>query len=582
MNTQSKIIPCPPEDLRLKSFFLGPQAENASWVQELVKESFQRWFDRRKNTFPSDGIAISEADRRDPATVKSRELFRTRLDELFLRFEHEVPRFSPRYIGHMLSEISLPALFGHIVTLLHNPNNISGDSSQAGVRIEAEAVSFLLEMIGMSASAGTGHFTSGGTIANFEALVRARKRQWTWIWPDTESDTRPAKNLFEAAHRGWSRVNNPIRSSTSKFIDSVGSRELIRRASMQFGEYKDPILLIANHRHYSWPKGMSLLGLGSAAIRPVELDATGRMDPKDLARKIEQAAREGTPILAVVTVAGTTELGQVDPIDEVSSLLSNWTARGIHIWHHSDAAYGGFLASTLGADSSKDEALESALRALRTCDSLSIDPHKLGYVPYASGAFLCREKRDYYLQSVNAPYLAFEDPHERGPQTLEGSRSAAGAVATWLTARTIGLDASGYGRILGRTVENRRQLEARLRSVSGIRVAPGCSTNVLGFSVARSGESLASSNARTLRIRDGLPKGETDPFYVSGTRLQREAYGSFLERHLASWSAQVDDDGLEIIRLVLMNPFFSTKETHVSYGDEFIAKLEHLMKENFK
>ena len=219
---------------------------------------------------------------------------------------------------------------------------------------------------------------------------------------------------------------------------------------------------------------------------------------------------------------------------------------------------------------------------MRTCDSLSIDPHKLGYVPYASGAFLCREKRNYYLQSVDAPYLAFEGPHERGPQTLEGSRSAAGAVATWLTARTIGLDANGYGRILGRTVENRRQLESRLRSMPGIRVAPGCATNVLGFSVARSGESLVSSNARTLRIRGELPKGEMDPFYVSGTRLQREAYGTFLERHLASWSAEVDDDGLELIRIVLMNPFFSTKETHVSYRDEFIAKLERLMKENFK
>jgi len=127
---------CDPQESSLKSFFLGPRAENAEWVRFLTNGMLERWFEWRKGVSPADGRAISLADQESVEFRTRRSRFEDQLWTLMKRFEGEIPKFSPRYIGHMFSETSLPALLGHFVALLHNPNNISGESSRVGVEIE--------------------------------------------------------------------------------------------------------------------------------------------------------------------------------------------------------------------------------------------------------------------------------------------------------------------------------------------------------------------------------------------------------------------------------------------------------------
>src|SRR5690606_5309107 len=102
----------------------------------------------------------------------------------------------------------------------------------------------------------------------------------------------------------------------------------------------------------------------------------------------------------------------------------------------------------------------SALRAIGRADSVTIDPHKLGYVPYACGAFLTRDRARYAVSGFDAPYL---DRPELGDgkwsSTLEGSRSAAGAAATWLSGHTIGFGPNGLGALLAETIRTRRAFE---------------------------------------------------------------------------------------------------------------------------
>ena len=574
---------CAPEEVALKNFFLGPQAENGEWVSDLVSTVLREWFRWRKTVFPTDGTAIPEHDRSSASSRAARASFEKLLDELMRRFADEVPKFSPRYVGHMFSEVSLPALFGHFVTLLHNPNNVSGDSSRVGMVIEDEAVSSLLTMIGMDPKSGFGHFTSGGTVANFEALVRARNRQWKWLLAGAQGrmQRKFKGDIVEAAHMGWQKFDNLKMTDSGDSLETLGLIEASRYLSEAFAEsYREPVLIVPNHRHYSWPKGMKVLGFGTKSIWPVKLDGAGRLKIDDLNDTIERAISESRPILGVISVAGTTELGQIDPVHQVVESLRRWANRGVHIWHHSDAAYGGFFASLLTPERRVlDFPVLNELRGLRDCDSVTLDPHKLGYVPYSSGTFLCRDQRDYHLQSIDAPYLRFATDQERGPQTLEGSRSAAGAVATWLTARAIGLNAGGYGRILLRTIENRIELESLLRRLPDVRVAPGCETNVLAFTVARQSEALSESNARVDRIRRNFSTSGEGKFFVSGTRLGIEAYGTFVNDFLHTWNAKVDSDGVDLVRMVLMNPFFSTKEASISFIDEFVRELEKALKE---
>ena len=92
---------CEPKDIALKSFFLGPQAENGPWIRELVQKMLSNWFEWRRSINAEDGCAISDADRAEPEFMRRRADFEANLMELMGRFEKEVPKFSPRYVGHI-------------------------------------------------------------------------------------------------------------------------------------------------------------------------------------------------------------------------------------------------------------------------------------------------------------------------------------------------------------------------------------------------------------------------------------------------------------------------------------------------
>jgi glutamate/tyrosine decarboxylase-like PLP-dependent enzyme len=574
--------PCRSEDIGLKSFFLGPQAENGPWVEAQVLGLLRRWFSWRRSQFPADGNAISAADGRDPDFERRQGRFGAALNRLLTELEGEVPKFSPRYVGHMYSEIGLPALLGHVAALLHNANNISGESARVGVRLEDEAIRGLLGMIGGAAGTGFGHFTSGGTVANYEALTRARAR--AALWTATAAATGAATSPFAAAHLGWREHDTrhaAVAEAELSYLNSVHTNpfEVAERLAKRFGQpWRGPVILVPASKHYSWTKGVELIGLGGEAFWQVPLDAAGRLSIAALRNSLARAEREGRPVALVVSVAGTTELGQFDPVDEVQDLLDALARdRGLHVWHHVDAAYGGFFASMDPAAAAPESPMQRALAGMARADSVTLDPHKLGYVPYACGAFLVRDERDYTLSAQKAPYIRFE-PLDRGPYTIEGSRAATGAAATWMALESIGLDADGYGRILARTIAIRRRIEARLAgSAAPIRLIPDLEANIVGFTVAYPGETLSQANARAEAIAAALSPAGHGPFFVSKTTLYASAYSELLGRLAAQWNAVADTDRVVLVRMCILNPFIDSLEMSVRLTDELVATIEGLV-----
>lgn len=572
---------CPPEEVALKAFFLGPQSENSTWILPLLDEIFTRWFAWRQSLNVKDGRAISEQDQNSPEFRKLKKRFSKNVDIMLSRFEREVPKFSPRYIGHMFSEISLPALLGHIIALLHNANNVSGESAQTGVLIEFEAISALNRMLNYPKNS-LGHFTSGGTIANFEALVRARTRCAHWLAASARNPGRSETSAFVAASIGWQRFDSLPQRLTWDTVDPFHITECdpisaCSALSERFGHsVTSPIILAPQSAHYSWTKGAGAFGFGSSALVPVKVDAKARMDLKDLQQKIENARREKRAIAMIVSIAGTTELGQFDPIDQIQDYLDELAIKdGIHLWHHVDAAYGGFFSTLDRKDPILDADLQRAINALGRAQSVTIDPHKLGYVPYACGAFLVRDPRDYAVINTNAPYIRF-DSRDLGPFTLEGSRAATGAAATWMTSETIGFSPNGYGRIISRTVYVRQQLEARLKSeIDGMRIAPGSATNVLCFTIAKDKEDLQFANTRIKKIAEMLSPAAHGPFTVSTTTITRKRYGHYFETFIQSWKNSESDE-IHLIRLCLLNPFFETKEMDVNFLESFTQTIQKL------
>ncbi|MFN3229986.1 MAG: pyridoxal phosphate-dependent decarboxylase family protein, partial [Asticcacaulis sp.] len=556
------------------AYFVGLQGQNEAWLATQFGQVLQHWFDWRRSRFPQDGACLSHPQSVDALTTEKLRLSEA-LRELCRAYEAETPTFTPRYIGHMKADISIPALLGWFVAMLHNPNTTSREASRVGSRIEQEAIEMLATMLGFAPEKAQGHFTSGGTVANFEAVWRARYRLDHWLSLGLYLSEQNGSRLdpFVAGHAGWEAFDalyaehnlsdTLLKSCSAAIGNPVLTAQRIARAMGT--DYYGPVILVPGNKHYSWRKAANVFGLGEQAFWSVALDADGRLDCDDLNARLTMARHAQRPVLMVVSVAGTTETGTLDPIDRVQACLDRWQAEfGFHIWHHVDAAYGGFFCSLIDrTDDAADStalplAQRAALRAIGRAQSVTIDPHKLGYVPYACGAFLTHDTVAYRTSAFEAPYLERKGPAENWAQTLEGSRAASGASATWLSGKSFEFTPHGLGAILSRTIQARQTLQARLEaSTDVLHFLPAAETNILCFFVAPEGVALSEANRLTETLFETLVA--SPEVSVSKTRLGQE-YDALIRRHVARYHGQHEPDvGLVLIRAVFMNPQWATQ-----------------------
>lgn len=571
---------CYPSEVSMKSLFLGPKAENGHWLMEQFIVLLNDWYLWRKRQHPVDGMAISHQDQ----NLKEFEIKQKQVAQnakyLSKLFENEIPQFSPRYIGHMFSEVNLPAMLGHFVSFLHNPNIISHESAKIGIHIENQTIKLLNAMIGFSSLNSNGHFTSGGTVANFESLVRSKERIFLWaLMLAVENKVLKKKNqLWQSASLGWKKFDSlmeqkKIKETFDFYFQSLNSSEAKR---VFFKEHfniqsNDPVVLIPRHKHYSWIKGCALIALDADQVRFMDLDAQGKIDLKKLDKQLLELKKQNRPIQQIVSVLGTTELGFVDPADKIISLLKKHRLQ--HLWYHIDAAYGGFFATLKKEKSLFNASTKASLQATYKATSVTIDPHKMGYVPYSSGAFLCGHNKDYYLQSFFGPYVAYDKQTDKGPFTLEGSRPATGATAMWMTAKSIPLNAQGLGKVIKRTLRSKLDIEKMLtQEARMVQLAPSTDLNIVCFCVAQKGDTVKKANERTRKLLQKIALKKD--FIVSQTLLQEKNYGAYLESYSQKWKtpnyAQQKEKDLVLIRVTIMNPFFDSKEFRVNFKKEFV------------
>ncbi|MCJ9428203.1 pyridoxal phosphate-dependent decarboxylase family protein [Kordiimonas marina] len=570
-----------------KAFFLGPKAENAAWTGAEFQAVLDHWFNWRKGLFPGDPPISTAEERQSAPYLRARAAMTEGLETLTELLSHEMPKYTPRYIGHMVADLSLPALLGHFAALLHNPNNTCRDASWVGTRIETDVIAMLATMVGYDPAKAHGHITGGGTVANFEAVWRARFRQDHWLslalyLAEKRGLTLP---LMEAGHMGWHRFGALLNEYDVRLDDLRGYSGIAsnpyafgERMTAAFGlPYRGPVLLVPENKHFSWTKATNVFGFGEESFWPIALDDMGRLNIASLQEQIDHADKAGRPITMVVSVAGTTETGKIDPIDRVQDVLDQTRAtRGWDIWHHVDAAYGGFLCSMLRGPNPADALSPSntaALASISRVHSVTIDPHKLGYVPYACGAILTRDTQAYAVSSFKAPYLERQlEMPDKWSTTLEGSRSAAGATATWLTGKTLGFDAGGMGGVIAATIGACRQVKDRLAQlVPAFRPLEPTDTNILCFSLAREGDSLKAANAATEAMYDRFA---TSPdFAVSKTTLGVKSHRLMIERHTGTYDGPLDDDHLVLLRMVFMNPFWAEDKLRDQLSEELATFL---------
>jgi glutamate/tyrosine decarboxylase-like PLP-dependent enzyme len=133
-------------------------------------------FDRREVALLDAALAkLAEgfADLPETAATADLEPIRAVLLEAARRLHDNYPYHHPLYIGQMLKPPHPAARLAYALALWLNPNNHALDGGRASSAMEKEAVAALARMFGWESHLG--HLTSGGTLANFEALWVARE-----------------------------------------------------------------------------------------------------------------------------------------------------------------------------------------------------------------------------------------------------------------------------------------------------------------------------------------------------------------------------------------------------------------------
>ena len=439
----------------LRAWFLGPRAENAALLERLVVESLRDHVFWRRNYHPEDGFTIREADKRREGYEDAVATLTQELLGLLAELKRDVPVFSGRYKGHMLAEQTIAAQVGWFATMLYNPNNIAMDISPVTTRLEMEVAAQLARMIGYDQGTSWGHLTSGGTIANFEAFWLARGLRYLPVaaagaaaelglalpvatadgsradlstlslWQLLNIPNRATLDLWDALWAAAPRAD-VARALGNHSLATIGYQEYSRRLAFEYGDPLPPgVVLVSATAHYSWEKIVRALGIGSNQLVHVAVDTRFRMDPDALWAQVRALAGRRQAVVACVSVCGSTEESAVDRLDQVLEVRARAERElGVTFHLHSDACYGGYAAAvTRSADgrrrdasairASVGEAWPSdewvrAVEALGEADSISVDPHKLGYVPYSAGAVLVRDGRARHLVATDPPYLAPE------------------------------------------------------------------------------------------------------------------------------------------------------------------------------
>ena len=416
-------------EVNVRALFLGPKSENQKYFKETLTFMMDEHIHWRRNFHPDDKPIITLEEQRD----EDYEATLQRTTEALLELSSKLkvtskPWFSPRYLGHMNSDTLMAANLAYMATILYNPNNVAYEASTATTPMEIEVGKQLARMFGYDPQRAWGHITTDGTIANYEGL---------WIARNLKSFPMAVKEVVPELVGGmddWQLLNLSTdaildlmdRVKAAGELDAVRERS-VRGTGVQGGRLGK--LLVGQSKHYSWTKAVDVLGIGQENTVGIRVKDNFRMDIGHLQETIDRLIDERVPILAVVPVVGTTEEGAVDEVHEIVRLRKAYEERGVSFFLHIDAAYGGYTRSIFLDENSEYMAFDGlketlhehdilhkdidwptrevyeAYRVMPEADSITVDPHKMGYVPYAAGGIVLRDRRVLDLISYFAAYV---------------------------------------------------------------------------------------------------------------------------------------------------------------------------------
>ena len=220
-----------------------------------------------------------------------------------------------------------------------------------------------------------GAFCSNGTIANITCL---------WV---------ALNNLFPKKKGGFEGLAEEGLFSAITEYGYNGIAILVSKKEVTILYKKQPI--------YSALERKNLIA--------IETDNDNRIKVDVLKKTVKELKEKNIAIAAMVGIAGTTETGTIDPLEEMASI-----AKEENIFFHVDAAWGG---PTLFSNKYK-----YLLKGIEQADSVTFDAHKQMYVPMGAAMAIFKSEKSLHNIEHHANYIIRKGSHDLGRRTLEGSR----------------------------------------------------------------------------------------------------------------------------------------------------------------
>ncbi|RAH52097.1 pyridoxal-dependent decarboxylase domain protein [Aspergillus piperis CBS 112811] len=487
----------------ISSYFIGPRAENMEDFETNIAAILAKIKNTRlsyqPNTDGQEDVFISNETRTKLKPI--RDNFTAAVGQAAETLgKQSIPFWHPRYQGHMCTDMTMPGLLGYFMTMIYSPNNVAVEGGPFTTVVELRVGK---QLCNMDMPLSWGHITCYGTVANLESIWVARNLKFYplslyhamregplgfiaddfWVntcvgeeklfkdlgvWELLNLRPEQILDMGEALYQQFGITSKYLEEALKPFSIQTTGKDVLEN---EFRIKKPAKYLLAQTRHYSWPKGGAIAGIGSANMQGVEVDMEGHISLDALEKELNHCLEQRQAVYAVVAVIGTIEEGAVDQLHDILAMRRRFQDRGLSFLVHADAAWGGYFASMIPRERmnlagpiqqrDREEAVQKNpqlplredtlkdLIALREADTITVDPHKAGYIPYPAGSLCYRDDRMRFFVTWTSPYLTQGSMENIGVYGVEGSKPGAAAMAAWMSNQTIGLDPTGYGRLLG-------------------------------------------------------------------------------------------------------------------------------------
>ena len=297
---------------------------------------------------------------------------------------------------------------------------------QAPALVERQAIRWMAELLGFPPES-SGLLVSGGTVANLVGLAVARN----------------AGAGFDIRSEGLQRPGTPR------------------------------LLFYGSSETHSWArKASELLGMGDSAFRRIPVSAAYEVDVAALRTAIAGDRAAGHRPFCVIGNAGTVNTGATDDLRALAGVC-----RQEKLWFHVDGAFGAFAALA--------PSLRATVAGLELADSVAVDLHKWGYLPFEVGLALVRHPEAHratfattssYLDAAPRGIVAGGFPFaDLGVQLSRGFR----ALKVWMSLKVHGADA--WGRLVEQNVAQARHLQVLIEAEPRLELLAPAPLNVVCF-----------------------------------------------------------------------------------------------------